>query len=416
MSEPQNQFLETADYLGARICRDALWAGSYCNWLGPSMEYVSGNWTVVHRAYGPDLYAGTSGIALFLANLYRHTNEKIYRLTAEAGLRHSLSRLDDLHPAVRCGFYSGLVGIAFALIEAADQLSNQGYVAEALRLLKTLAKDDPTAQGLDVISGSAGAIPFLLNVHQKHPDDGLLELAVRHGEHLLTTARKNEFGWSWNTMDSPRDLTGYSHGAAGIGLAFLELHAKTGEQRFRDAAEQAFAYERHYFNAEQENWPDFRSFTPASPGAEAGTVCSVTWCHGAPGIGLSRLRAYELTGQEVYREEANLALRTTARMLSASVQGLQDNFSLCHGATGNAETLITASHVLGDPSQMKLVTEVAGAGIERYRKTNLPWPCGVPGGGETPNLMLGLAGIGYFYLRVYDPSTHRLLLMIQPQQ
>ncbi len=416
MNELPNQFLETANYLGARICRDALWAGNYCNWLGPSMEYVSGNWMVVHRAYGPDLYAGTSGIALFLANLYRHTNEKIYRLTAEAGFRHSLSRLDDLHPAMRCGFYSGCVGIAFALIEAAEQLGNEDYVTGAMRLLKSLAKDDPTAQGLDVISGSAGAIPFLLDVHQKHPDDELLELAVRHGEHLLTTARKNEFGWSWNTMDSPRDLTGYSHGTAGIALALLELHAKTGEQRFRDAAEQAFRYERHYYNAEQENWPDFRSFTVATPGAEAGTVCSVTWCHGAPGIGLSRLRAYELTGQEVYREEANAAVRTTARMLSASVQGLQDNFSLCHGASGNAETLISASEVLGDPSQMKLVTGLAEAGIERYRQTNLPWPCGVPGGGETPNLMLGLAGIGYFYLRVYDPSMHRPLLMIQPRQ
>ena len=215
-------------------------------------------------------------------------------------------------------------------------------------------------------------------------------------------------------MDSPRDLTGYSHGTAGIALAFLELHAKTGEQRFRDAAEQAFRNERHYYNAEQENRPDFRSFTPATAGTEAPTVCSVTWCHGAPGIGLSRLRAFQLTGQDVYRDEANAALRTTARMLSASVQGLQDNFSLCHGASGNAELLITASEVLGDPSQMELVTKVAEAGIERYRNTNLPWPCGVPGGGETPNLMLGLAGIGYFYLRVYDPSTHRLLLMIQP--
>jgi type 2 lantibiotic biosynthesis protein LanM len=414
MNEPQNQFLETANYLGARICRDALWAGNICNWLGPSMEFVSGNWTVVHRAYGPDLYAGTSGIALFLANLYRHTDEKIYRLTAEAGFRHSLSRLDDLHSAIRCGFYSGWVGIAFALTEAAVQLGNEGYVAEALRLLKSLAKDDPNAQGLDVISGSAGAIPFLLDVHQKHANDFLLELAIRHGEHLLTTARKNEFGWSWNTMDSPRDLTGFSHGTAGIALALLELHAKTGEPRFRDAADQAFRYERHYYNAEQENWPDFRSFTAENP--EAPTVCSVTWCHGAPGIGLSRLRAYELTGQEVYRDEASAALRTTARMLSASAQGLQDNFSLCHGACGNAELLICASEVLGDPSQMKLVSEVAESGIERYRKTNLPWPCGVPGGGETPNLMLGLAGIGYFYLRVFDPSTHRPLLLIQPKQ
>lgn len=414
MNEPQNQFLETANYLGAKICRDALWAGNDCNWLGPSMEYVGGNWTVVHRAYGPDLYAGTSGIALFLANLYGATHEKIYRLTAEGGLRQSLSRLEDLHPMVRCGFYSGCVGIAFSLLEVADLLGHENFASEALRLLKSLTADDPDQQGLDVISGGAGAIPPLLDVHQKHPDDFLLELAIKHGEHLLGTARKNEFGWSWNTMDAPRDLTGFSHGTAGIAWALLELHAKTGEQRFREAAEEAFRYERHWYNAEQENWPDFRSIASGNPSAEAATVCSVTWCHGAPGIGLSRLRAYELTGQEVYREEASAALRTTARMLSVSNQVWQDNLSLCHGFTGNAELLVYAGEVLGDTSHLDLVKRVGQSGCERYRKMNLPWPCGVPGAGETPNLMLGLAGIGYFYLRLHDSSKHRLLLIVRP--
>jgi lantibiotic modifying enzyme len=44
----------------------------------------------------------------------------------------------------------------------------------------------------------------------------------------------------------------------------------------------------------------------------------------------------------------------------------------------------------------------------------LQWPCGAPGGAETPNLMLGLAGIGYFYLRLYDPIHTPSLLMVIP--
>jgi hypothetical protein len=35
----------------------------------------------------------------------------------------------------------------------------------------------------------------------------------------------------------------------------------------------------------------------------------------------------------------------------------------------------------------------------------MPWPCGVPGGAETPNLLLGLSGIGYFLLRLYDSTA-----------
>ena len=38
----------------------------------------------------------------------------------------------------------------------------------------------------------------------------------------------------------------------------------------------------------------------------------------------------------------------------------------------------------------------------------------VPGGGETPNLMIGLAGIGYFYLRLYDPVAVPSVLIMQP--
>jgi lantibiotic modifying enzyme len=256
----------------------------------------------------------------------------------------------------------------------------------------------------------------LLDIYQKHPEDFLLELAIRHGEHLLATARKNEFGWSWNTMDTQRDLTGFSHGTAGIAWALLELHGKTGEQRFRDAAEEAFRYETHYYNAEQENWPDFRSFTSQSPAESTTIPCAVAWCHGAPGIGLSRIRAYELTGHERYRAEAEAAVRTTAKMLSTTTPAWQDNFSLCHGLTGNAELLIYASQVFEDSSHLSLVNEIGDSGIERYRKMKLPWPCGVPEGGETPNLMLGLAGIGYFYLRLYDSSKHRLLLMILPEK
>jgi hypothetical protein len=51
-------------------------------------------------------------------------------------------------------------------------------------------------------------------------------------------------------------------------------------------------------------------------------------------------------------------------------------------------------------------------GIQRYLLPRAPWPCGVPEGGETPNLMLGIAGIGHFYLRLYDPRTPSILLLV----
>ena len=67
--------------------------------------------------------------------------------------------------------------------------------------------------------------------------DFLLDLALQHGEMLLQGANRNGDGWSWKTMPAARDLTGFSHGTAGIAWALLELYAASREQRFLDAAQ-----------------------------------------------------------------------------------------------------------------------------------------------------------------------------------
>lgn len=416
MSQENNIFLEAADSIGARLCRDAIWDGRRCNWLGDSMEYIGNTWSVVHRAFGPELYNGTSGIALFLARLFAATNERLYRIAAEGGVQQALSRIKDIGLSSRIGFYSGSTGVAYTLIVLGEIFSDQKFVDKALQITQDLAHDDPSPQGLDVIAGSAGAIPALLTIYQTYRKDYLVDLAVRHGEHLLNTARKRDSGWSWNTLSMPGewDLTGFSHGTAGIAWALLELFQYTGQERFRKAAQEGFRYEQNLFNAEHENWPDFRSFYESTVPESATASYTITWCHGAPGIGLSRLRAYEISGEETYRIEAESALRTTMNMLNQSIYAGQGNYSLCHGLAGNTELLIYASRVLKNADYKVAADQVGQQGIERYQKNYAPWPCGVNGGGETPNLMLGLAGIGYFYLRLYDSIKNPSILILLP--
>jgi lantibiotic modifying enzyme len=134
----------------------------------------------------------------------------------------------------------------------------------------------------------------------------------------------------------------------------------------------------------------------------------IAWCHGAPGIGLSRLRAFQLTGDERYRNEAEAALRTTALSLRDATAG---NFSLCHGVFGNSELLLAVAEIFGDQQHREVAESTALRATEHYPKDE-HWPCGVPGGGETPNLMLGLAGIGYHYLRLYDAHSNPSVLCI----
>jgi hypothetical protein len=62
-----------------------------------------------------------------------------------------------------------------------------------------------------------------------------------------------------------------------------------------------------------------------------------------------------------------------------------------------------------------LFLKVGHYGIEKYHNTYLPWPCGIKGAAETPSLMLGLAGIGHFYLQLYDSLKISNPLMLIPE-
>ncbi|HEX8220990.1 MAG TPA: lanthionine synthetase LanC family protein [Chloroflexia bacterium] len=418
MSAPKRQdYLQTAAGIAAQLCRDALWDGARCNWLGSSMEPVGNAWAVVQRSFGPELYGGTSGIALFLARAHQMTGERIFRKTAEGAIRHAESRIAlDTPPNTRVAFYSGYTGLAYVLIEAGAAFEDEELTGRGMRLLNALAGGDNTEQEVDIISGYAGAIPALLAIYTRHRQEFLLELAEELGEQLLKRAAKSDIGWSWQTLGTStlHDLTGFAHGTAGIGHALLELNRATGKAQFLEAAEQAFRYERHWFSPAHENWPDFRNLDDGQQvDMSANLNYGVAWCHGAPGIGLSRVRAYSLLREGAYRAEAEAALRTVMRSVSPSTGGW-GNYSLCHGLAGNAELLICAARALGDSSYKAMADAVGDSGIAQYGQQNMPWPCGVMGGGENPSLMLGLAGIGYFYLRLYDPDKVPSVLILQP--
>src|SRR5262249_61774792 len=97
-------------------------------------------------------------------------------------------------------------------------------------------------------------------------------------------------------------LTGFSHGAAGMAWALLELASVAGEERFTKSALELIAWERSLFNAEKQNWPDLRNHRRGFRFA---------WCHGAPGIGLARLRSLPHLDDMQIRAEINTALVTT---------------------------------------------------------------------------------------------------------
>jgi lantibiotic modifying enzyme len=410
----EQAFLETADRIGARLCRDAVWSGNQCNWLGWALDAVGPSWTPVHRVQTCSLYDGTAGIALFLGRLSAFTNDRMQKDTAIGAINHAIAGISQIPEPFQAALYSGAAGIAFATLELGRIWDDSRMIERGLRDFSKACSGSPSEAWVDILGGSAGTIQILLDVAQRCNQPALVNLALEHGRMLLRTAKKTAAGWSWDTLQGQSDqhLCGYGHGAGGIGCALLELWAETGEPEYRYACLEAFRYERSHFSPEHHNWPDLRNMNGYVPAGQQ--VYATAWCHGGPGIGLARLRALELLQRDEETErDLHEALHTTVAACSNVTFPNSGNLCLCHGLGGNADLLLAASDVQ-QRSDLRLIAEAVGhQAIAQIRTPDLPWPCGVTTGGETPNLMIGLAGIGHFFLRLYDSVKVPTLLLLK---
>jgi lantibiotic modifying enzyme len=401
-------FLETPWNIGLDLVRDALWDTNKqkCTWLGHSMEPVEGKFTSVVRSFGNDMYSGSSGIAFFLSALYSVKQDPLLHKTIEGAMAHTLSLMNS---AAGFGFYSGKPGIASSLIYCGETLGRNEWIDAGLNLLASLKGIEAGDHQTDIISGIAGTIPCLITFAQRYNKPELLEMATAMGHTLVSKATRTQSGWSWLTIPGTNHLTGYSHGTAGIATSLLQLYTVTGNEQFLEAAQGAFEYEHTHFNHAQQNWPDFRDNFPK--GSNGTYNCGAAWCHGAPGIALSRLQASRLKPDPEYLQVATLALDTTLKDTNQMLSNpsYRPNYSLCHGVAGNADILLES----GREQDKAAATAVGLAGIEQYAQPRLPWPSGTNDNKRTPGLMMGMAGTGYFYLRLYDQAKFKTILLAE---
>jgi len=401
--------LGAATGIADHLCRVSFSYHGRRSWCGSvDMEGEDGE-SPIYRTLGPELYEGTSGIALFLGETFLRVGDPRFREAAGGGIARALDRLEEVPRECRFGLYSGTVGVLYAAARLGEILDRSDLIVRARGTLTDVTGDFDQPFLLDVVSGAAGAIPILLALAGSLEMPELLHRAQRLGEALVAAAAKDPQGWSWAPeaagIDSARNLTGFAHGAAGIGWSLLELYRRTGNGQFLEGALEAFRYENRWFQPEEDNWPDFRW----DDGADGPAPCMVAWCHGAAGIGLARLSALRVREDAWLYRDLEAAARACKRVLSEPDNQPDGDFSLCHGRSGIAAFLLRAGEVLEDVAARDLAMAAAAIGAARFAATPAEWPVGVRRG-STPSLMTGLAGIGYFYLGLADPELPSVLL------
>lgn len=370
---------------------------------------------MVPGAAGLGLYAGSAGIGLFLGyaahafgtdrfeKAARDVVSTVYDWLTEAGVTEIAS--------VDGGFgLSG--GITYLLAHMAALWQDERAVDEATRLAIRASETLRDDCLFDVVSGTAGTLLTFISLHKVSPTAALRKAIADAAEHLICSATKVASGLAWETPDrATQPLTGFSHGASGIGYALVQAGVLLNDSTVCEAGIAALEYERGCYSAEHQNWPDFRDDSDVLHGASTDEpeMGMRTWCHGAPGIGLARLKVAEVLGDDTpewVRDDLGAAVATTGS------SGAGGGLCLCHGALGNLEFLIEAAEYLDSEDSRRALNryhrEVARfCDLEGLRCTSV-------NAINSPGLMTGLAGVGYALLRQRFGVRIPSVLVLQP--
>ena len=369
----------------------------------------------IHWEAETSLYNGVSGIALFLLTLYQQTREERFRNAALEGLGWAEQQKPGENDTL--AFLTGKLSLPFTWLRAYQILEDDSALDEANKLINQLLPDQVPDTVAEYINGISGSVVGLLHLHHATQNENILRTLDQYIAQLLATVHCHQTGLYWDRSSrNARGLCGFSHGSSGAGYAFLELGYYFQNPAFFWLAEQAFSYERACYNPDAKNWPDFRMsllteedeqrFQEAYQRGElefftCGSDMNA-WCHGAAGVGLARLRAYEQLGKLVYFDEAIAATKKTR---STDLNSLAPaTFTLCHGRGGNADLFLEAFRVLNDPRYQRMAEGIAQHALHTWRQEGL-YRSGTRYEGEDRSLFNGIAGVGYFYLRVLSPQT-----------
>jgi type 2 lantibiotic biosynthesis protein LanM len=398
------RFIAEADKVAETLSRHAIVREASAAWIG--QDWLGDSEVSQLVALGPDLYNGACGIALFFAAhaaVTGKTHSAEFARMAVARLRMELRGRSAarLARALGIGGATGMGSIVYALTVMSRLLDDEALRADA-ETAASLMTDELIAcdTRLDVLGGSAGAILGLLCLHRTGRSPDALRRAMICGMHLLAQPRVGAPGSrSWCQHGTGgRPLNGMSHGAAGFAHALASLAAESGRAEFATAASECVAFENASYDEAHHNWPDLRF--------ENGARWPSKWCHGAPGIGLSRLAMIRCDATGYARLEDDV--RNALAGMEKTPSGPDD--TLCCGVLGKVEFLREAGATLGDADLRALAARQLIAVFDAATtRGDFRWR----GGKSRFNLGLfrGLAGVGYTALRQADASLPNILTL-----
>ncbi|MDD5361340.1 MAG: hypothetical protein PHN88_04360 [Ignavibacteria bacterium] len=394
--------------------------GIYWKTMSLNSQTNAIEWTV-----SENIYSGVSGIILFYLYLYKINQNEKYLKICKQSMNWVVNYCRE-NKTVNYSFFTGRMSVPYTLLKM-NNLYGKDYIETALEIGDQcdifITSNNPPREFLN---GAAGTLISLLHLYDGTKDSGVLEKIDLYVKYIIDNARYNKSGIHWDrSINVIKSLCGITHGAAGIGLAFLELGHYFDNTAYYYLAEQAFAYESNYYGEKQKNWMDLRkgiystedenkhksAFLEKRYSFFSEPISMYAWCHGAPGIGFTRLRAYELLKKEIYKIEMNKCEDAVLSQIEAPIfEGT--SLTLCHGLGGNLDLINEIPNILWS-KDTKSRYEVIIKRLCRFIQDKKYYTSGLAsysGKMEDLSLFMGNAGIGYYFLRLLDEKKESSIL------
>ncbi|XWS63399.1 hypothetical protein CRYUN_Cryun06bG0093500 [Craigia yunnanensis] len=332
------------------------------------------------------LYCGTLGTAFLLFKSYQLTNDtndlSLCLAIVDACNSASLSSRDVT-------FLCGRAGVCALGAVAAKHAGNQQLLNNYLTQFREikLSRNLPD----ELLYGRAGFLWACLFLN-KHLGEGtipstttrvVVDEIIKNGRALGKKGGGSPLMFEWYG----EKYWGAAHGLAGIIHVLMDMELKPDE--IQDVRGTLRYMIRNRFPSEN---------YPASEQDRKRDVL-VHWCHGAPGMALTLVKAAEVFGDDEFLEAAVDAAEVVWN------RGLLKRVGICHGISGNAYVFLSLYRKTGNVGFLYRAKAFACFLLDRAHKLISK---GEMHGGDSPySLFEGIGGMAYLFIDMIEPLGSR---------
>ncbi|SFB45765.1 type 2 lanthipeptide synthetase LanM family protein [Clostridium frigidicarnis] len=360
-------------------------------WIGPSLDgFEESIWN--SDVLGLDLYNGNTGIALFLGYLGAILNRSDFKQASFEAMEPVMTFIENMdkdYPYL-VGAFNGISGYFYVLKKLAGIFKDDHLDRFILKHIEVLAHLSKKDEVYDVIGGSAGSLGVLLSIYNSTEDindkNKILAVAKENYKHILGGVKESQLGVSWPTKFTPA-YSGFSHGSAGYIAYMYKLYKLTGDNEIIHYINKALNFEEELYSDKYNNWFSTEHDYSISNG----------WCHGAPGILLSKAIL-----KENGFENKDLDRKLSIAINSTWLNGIGNNPTYCHGDLGSLAILNYAANVTNNVDLKNKSYATFQQLFDDVLSNN--WKKRESRCTKSYSLMIGICGFGYSMLKNYAPD------------